>query len=387
METRNPETSIRLSHTQHLLQENNNGKTTHKERLSNFELLRIIAILLIISFQYVFKSGYSFETINLNSYIIKLFWLFGELGVNLFMLITGYFIINQKMSVEKIIRIVAEIFFYNLINVILKCYFLQAPIRLLDIMFPVIYGRYWFVTAYLIIYLLSPFFNILINHMTKIEFKKLLLVVLLIWCIIPTISGLRINSTEGLMYYSRLIWMSVMYLIGAYIKIYDIKLFDTKRKSFIISVSTFGIMALSILFVYQFKEAFYILGTKEIAYLWTPNNIFMLILSISVFEFFAKLKIKPIKIINILASTTLGVYMIHDGCFNSVLWNNLLETKTKLENPNFIFYIIITTLIIFIIGAIIDLIRKVVEKNTIDKILKLKTWGKIHNKINALFIE
>ena len=60
-----------------------------KERESNIELLRIVAMLLIISFHYVYESGYKFIELNYNSFIVKLFYLVGELGVNIFLLITG----------------------------------------------------------------------------------------------------------------------------------------------------------------------------------------------------------------------------------------------------------------------------------------------------------
>ena len=48
-----------------------------KNRKSNIELLRIVAILLIISFHYVYKSGYVFPFDNLSckDYLIKIFYL------------------------------------------------------------------------------------------------------------------------------------------------------------------------------------------------------------------------------------------------------------------------------------------------------------------------
>ena len=73
-----------------------------KERKSNIELLRIVAMLCIISFHYVYKSGYVFENLSVNSFIVKVFWFFGEFGVNLFILITGYFMVNGRFSLKKL---------------------------------------------------------------------------------------------------------------------------------------------------------------------------------------------------------------------------------------------------------------------------------------------
>lgn len=60
------------------------------QRKNNIELLRVIAMFLIITFHYVYKSDYIIESLNLSSILIKTFYFFGELGVNLFILITGY---------------------------------------------------------------------------------------------------------------------------------------------------------------------------------------------------------------------------------------------------------------------------------------------------------
>ena len=90
-----------------------------KERKSNFELLRIIAMILIISFHIVFHSEYEITTLNFNNYIIKVFWLFGEIGVNLFLLISGYFMIKSKISIKKILNLIFELIFYNSISAII----------------------------------------------------------------------------------------------------------------------------------------------------------------------------------------------------------------------------------------------------------------------------
>lgn len=63
-------------------------------RKSNMELLRIISIFLIIVFHCAFKSGFNFELgFHVNKLIVKTCWMFGELGVNLFQLISGYFMV------------------------------------------------------------------------------------------------------------------------------------------------------------------------------------------------------------------------------------------------------------------------------------------------------
>ena len=239
------------------------------------------------------------------------------------------------------------------------------------IFFPTIHARYWFITAYIIVYILSPYLNILIQNMKKKEYQRLLMILLLIWCIIPTIFGVFYNTTENMLFYSRLIWLIVMYLVGAYIKLYPIEIFSKKRNSILCAILTFTCMLVSIVIIYKFKNIFEKLGTTEIAYFWTPNTMLMFLLSVSIFEIFLNIKMKSIKIVNIIASTTLGIYMIHDGILQRYIWDTIFKTTEHLSNNSWkiIIDIMIATIIIFIVGTIIDLIRQFIEKITIKKIL------------------
>ena len=215
----------------------------------------------------------------------------------------------------------------------------------------------------------------------EIEYKRLLLILILLWSIVPTIFGLASGNTEGvnILSYTRLVWFIILYLIGSYIRLYDISILKKKKTAIIIASVTFLLMLLSIILIYNCKTFFEVIGTTEWAYLWTPNNVFMLVLSVNIFHLFSMLEIKPIKIINVLASTTLGIYMLHDGLFNHYLWNEVFNNKVRLESNFAIFYILGTTFLIFIVGAIIDLIRQKIEKHTIMKVLNNK-------KINKFFI-
>lgn len=353
-----------------------------KERKTNIELLRIIAMILIISFHYVYKSNFTFEELSVNSFIVKVFYMFGELGVNLFILITGYFMVTGKFSVKKLIYLIIEVNFYYLLSILigqkLGTIQLTTAKDYMMIFFPTIHARYWFITAYIIVYILSPYLNILIQNMKKKEYQRLLMILLLIWCIIPTIFGVFYNTTENMLFYSRLIWLIVMYLVGAYIKLYPIEIFSKKRNSNLCAILTFACMLVSIVIIYKFKNIFEKLGTTEIAYFWTPNTMLMFLLSVSIFEIFLNIKMKSIKIVNIIASTTLGIYMIHDGVLQRYIWDTIFKTTEHLSNNSWkiIIDIMIATIIIFIVGTIIDLIRQFIEKITIKKILDLKIFNR-----------
>ncbi len=357
-----------------------------KERKSNIELLRIVAMLLIISFHYCFHSNYVVDSLNFNAVIVKSFYFFGELGVDLFILITGYFCSKSEFSVKKLIKLILEVNFYYLFCVLLTfCFDFGFKVKVdtfkdcFLLFFNVITNKYWFITMYIIAYTLSPYINIIINNISKENYKKLIITLLVIWCIIPTIFGIFYNSTESLLYYNRLIWFMVMYLIGGYIRKYQIKFFEKKKNTYILAIGSFLFMILSIFVFYRYRYFLANLGNTEIAYFWPPNTLPMVLLSISVFEIFLNLKIKNNKLINVVASTTLGIYMVHDGLFYKFIWDKVLKSTDHLYSRYSICYILISTALIFVFGAIIELIRQFIEKHTVTKFLNSKYFDKICN--------
>lgn len=355
-----------------------------KIRESNIELLRIISMLFIVLFHYVYKCDFQYSELNFNVLLIKSCWFLGELGVNLFVLITGYYMCKSKPSVKKIVLLILEVFFYNILNFIIgyKVGYIDS-FKNISAVFPIITGVYWFITAYSLIYVLSPYYNKLINSLQKRDYQKFLLINLIIWCVIPNIFGFFYNSSEVLPFYNRFIWLTLIYFVGAYIKKYNIKILDSKKRSLIISGITFLLMVLSIILIYIFKN-----NTIEIAYFWTPNNIFMFILSVSFFIFFTKIRIGSSKIINKIASTTLGIYLLHDGILARFIWTNLFKSNIYIYSDYWFIYMACSTAILFIIGIIIDIIRQLIEKEIIIKMLNLSIWNKIYIKLkqNTLII-
>ena len=349
-----------------------------KERMSNIELLRIIAMLCIISFHYFVKSGYVVEDLTLKNYILNSFWFLGELGENLFILISGYFLIKHKFSIKKLIYLLLEILFYELLSkTIAYLLHYQAPFLTLKI-------TYWYMRSYLIIYILSPYINHLIETLPQKKFKQLIIISIWIWSIFPTFLGIFENSTEYPDYYSRLTWFLIMYFIGSYIRLYDTKLWKKKKTCIITSVICFSFLFLSIAGIYIVRKTIPTLSNLNLVYLWGPNNIVMLILSISLFCLFKKLTIKKSIILNTLASTTLGIYMLHDGYLNPILWQKLFRSKTVIENTKTGIPIILSILSVFFLGSIIDLIRQILEKKIITKGIQSKKFTKFQEKVKEI---
>lgn len=351
-----------------------------KERYSNFELLRIICMCLIILFHFVWHSNYEAPDLSKTKYFLAFINMFGELGVNCFILITGYFCINSRFKLEKIIKLLSQVLFYSILVYIVYGFVDITPSSWYYILFPNTFSVWWFTSTYILIYLLSPYINKIINNSSEAENTRLLLLLLFLYCFLPTIFGFFINDTEKFPYYNRLIWLIIIYILGAYIRKYNLNLFSNLEKSikhFCISTMLIALSIVTIDIVFE---------NVSINYFWRPNTILMLYMSVSLFMVFKNLKIKNNIVINKIASTTLGIYLMHDGPLMYLWWNNFFDSTYILSNLRTNFYmLLIVVVIIFITGMIVDFIRQFIFKYTIDKIInkvkRIKTTFLIYKEV------
>lgn len=81
------------------------GGTLGLQRDSNLELYRIIVMLLIVAHHYVVNSDVgnliAADPLAINSLFLRLFGMWGKTGINCFVLITGYFMCQSKITIEN----------------------------------------------------------------------------------------------------------------------------------------------------------------------------------------------------------------------------------------------------------------------------------------------
>ena len=85
-------------------------------RQSNIELLRIIAMVIIVAHHFAVHGGFDFpiETVAPNRLWIQFLALGGKIGVNIFVLISGYFLIDAKsLKKVKVLKLWLQIFTYS----------------------------------------------------------------------------------------------------------------------------------------------------------------------------------------------------------------------------------------------------------------------------------
>ena len=93
---------------------NLNKKIQKNNRNSNIELLRILCIINIILHHSFYHSDFSNVTLqNFNYLILYLIEVLGTISNDIFILITGYYVVNSKVKLRNIIKLVLESIFYS----------------------------------------------------------------------------------------------------------------------------------------------------------------------------------------------------------------------------------------------------------------------------------
>lgn len=355
--------------------------TLVRNRQANFELLRIVSMILIIIFHFSDWGG----LMNISEPISnKLFGQFinigGKLGVNIFVLISGYFLVNSKFKFKKLLKIIFEVWTYSVGISIICCILNIGDLSLKNILksfAPISYNMYWFATTYIGMYLIFPIINKLINSIDKHKHKIILILLGIMLSIIPTFI---IKSSP---FNSNLSWFIYIYMIAAYIKKYGIKFMNNNIKNLVIIISIVLFMFIISLICTVVGEKVKVLN-KFANYFNVMNSLPMLILSVYIFMFFKNINIKDNKIITIFARSSFAVYLIHINTILRVyLFNDIIKIQNfyKVNTLILILYVMLSTIAIYLICTIIDIIRiKIIEK----PLFNIKKFDKYIDKVDEM---
>lgn len=329
-----------------------NIKITGNERASNIELLRIVTILFVVFSHFCVHSRFSFttETLSLNQLLVQ-FGGIGEIGVSVFVIITGFYSVNRKNNAKKAVTILMEVWLYNvliLLFTLLSKERIDIEIVLKHIV--PIYNTHWFVYAYVFLCALMPFINKFLVNIDKTCYQKLMAVLLVSWGVVYTFTGADLN-------YSYLVWFVFLYMLGAYVKIYGKETPDMARNGFFLLICMSLMMGSTIIInLLGLKYGFY---PRHGNHFYSLHSPFVLGSALSLFQLFRGFKIKQNRLINTIAGTTLAIYLISDSALvRSWLWNDLFKNVLYSDSRYLLLVGIIEVLVICSICSILDIGRK-----------------------------
>ncbi len=354
-------------------------ETKTKVRLSNIELLKIIALILIIFSHclptYGDESADSFVNIDLASNdfqiaMLSCFKYFGQIGNAIFIFCSAYFLVDSKaVKGRKILYIIFDAF---IISVIFLCGFLAGGYKLsggeIALQFIPITSRFnWFIGCYLILYAVHPLLNKIIHGTSKRYLLLFNIFLFVLYCVMEFVGGELLN----MFYYTHLVGFICLYFFTGYVKLHMQNfLNNAKLQAIILAGSILGFGALMV--ATEFLGLNIGFFADKMIHWNEINNPFIIGMAISSFALFNKInpeKLKGGRLYCYISSLTLPVYMIHEN----KLFRDYIRPKIfQWIYENFSYkYLVGWCVLLVVVTFIVSIALAAVYKHSIGRLVRL----------------
>jgi len=353
------------------------------KRQANFEVLRVVAMAMIVAMHFMHKGGIIkplYEDTTVVNYVAWIIESFCNVAANCYVLIAGYFLVDREWKFKKLVVVVLQAWFYSMLIPVL-CFILGVcGVREWSIyewvtaVLPLQMDHYWFATAYVLMFMLSPVLAAGVKQLSKKQLEITIGVLLVYFCVFKSISPILLSTDKYGYDYN---WFICMFLIAAYIRLHGTedggllignkKVFCSKKQSVVCYVATVAVICcltavLGMITARIGKFDYYM------NMVYSYNHILTLIASLSLFFAFKYWQPKEGKLIQFLckiAPYTFGVYLIHENIVIRNLWPGWFGVGRVQDSLLFVPYMLLVIVCVFAVCMTIDAVRKVV----FDKIL------------------
>lgn len=331
-----------------------------KQRNTNLDLLRIVSMLLIVFLHSIDHSGVLENAENCGAgmyFYVRFTYALCQVCVNIYIMLSGYFMIHSTFRLHKLTALWMEAAFYS---IVLKLLFMVtgqenfSVLSLASCLFPILTGRYWFLTIYAGMYLISPFLNVLIRALDRKQHGLLnlcLFVIMSLWSSIhPAISGMNSGGGWGLA------WFVVLYITAAWFRLYYTPNWKPMRWLLGYTAIPLLIAALQV----AAREWDIGIMQKILSNWFRYDSAPAYLMTLSLFVGFLNIEVRGAGLsrrICTVAPLTLGVYLIHAHA-NVSPWSwAVLDLPGKMASALFIPIQLGAVFLIFALCASLDFLR------------------------------
>lgn len=333
-------------------------------RNSSIELLRIIAMFMILAHHFIVHNGYDVLKLPLGPERIFFQLVMaggGKVGVVIFFSISAWFFLDKEQTIKSNLKRVwimeRELLFWSLILVTFYLVFDRADLGMklmVKSVMPLSMGLWWYATAYAIFLALLPFLAKGLKALGRKYHLALASTVLVIWGLTSFIPGM-IGISDG---FFGFIYLFI--LISAY-KWY-LRPLSIKQ--------TWALTAVGVGFVLLYTAASTVLGLFGInkgIFITGDWKLPVVMIGFGMFLLFDRVTFHS-RIINRIAQSAFAVYLITDyAASEKLLWTRLFNLQDLYQQPLAILQILGILLAIYAICTLLDFIRQALSAVTIDR--------------------
>ena len=290
----------------------------YKKRSSGIELLKIIAVFMIMLSHSTPDYGFdtylpsyfdlNYATTDIQTIVMIFMKYLGQMGNTIFVVCSAYFLLDSnKARMNKVVSMIADCYLISIMYLL--------AVNVLDInvgpdltrhsLFPVTYDTNWFVSCYIVFYLLHPVLNQVIYSLEKKQLLHVMMVLVLFYSVLDTI------FTSDNYCYSDLLGFVVIYFIVAYVKLY-LKSTGEKNTSNVICL-LLGLVGYAAQILITNIVGLRVVAYEDMMLHWNRfMNPFNILIALSLFQLFKKLEFTNC-IVNYVASFSLLMYVAYEN--------------------------------------------------------------------------
>lgn len=364
-----------------------------KARSSNLELLKVFAMLMIVLGHSRPRDTiawtntyfpYGCASDNIQFFLTSIGGYLGAYGNCIFIICSAWFLVgNSIVKREKVCKMFSDVWIFSVMSfAIVTILKVTPPISWKEYVmtfFPNIYGVYWFVTCYILFYILHPALNAVVYGLNKHKLLCLSLFLFILYFIMYFI------FPKALFYFSELLGFCCIYIIVGYLKLYMSGVMDNKSLNIkCLSLSLLIMIILLITFNFLFLRIPPL--SDKIGYFSYFNNALIFLTSLSIFNLF-RMSHKEYynRKINYLSSLTLLIFIIHENYFYRTYIRHIFydDMISKYGVDNIFFYTLLQGFGTFVVSYLIA----IVYDKTLNRPLNMvsyKFYSIVANRINKV---
>ena len=368
--------------------------------MANLELLRCLAMMMEIVLHYLDKGNLLPEltdsgigSAGMAAWLLESFCI---VAVNVYMFISGYFLCCSSFKLSRLLQLWLQLWAYSVTFGLIGALtgvFREATFDthyLLTLLFPVTMRHYWFMTAYVFLYLLLPIVGLAVKRMTRQQMQMALALLLAVFCLAKSVLPVSLEmDSQG---YDCL-WYVCVFLTAAYVRRFGVPFLEKKGRGILLYVCC----CLMIFAGAFLLRAVYLrtgrLDTR-LGMCLEYNHVLPYLAAIGLFGAFAWLRIqgRAAGIVNRVAPYTLGVYLLHENIGLRYSWQKWLGAEGLAEEVargtggivcmGHVFGgTLAAVLAVFLCGVLVDMVRKWIFSGLHWLLLRLGLYRRLMEKI------
>lgn len=376
-------------------------------RQANLELLRCVAMMMVIVLHYLGKGNLLVSMEEPRLYPAEVTaWLlesFCIVAVNVYMFISGYFLCTSGFKLSRLFQLWLQVWMYSAVFGLIGAFTGVIEETSVDIhffltlIFPISMNHYWFMTAYVFLYILLPFLGLAVAKMTKRQLQTAVLLLLFVFSLLKSILPVRLE-TDGLGY--DCLWYVCVFAAAAYVRRFGVSFLEKRGRGIALYLGSSLLIFCATMIL---REVYLRTGSLGLVLemCMEYNHILPFLAAAGLFGAFCRLRISGrfAAFVCRIAPYTLGVYLIHENLGLRYTWQNWLGANRLLglmplqsdvgasgrlglccSSLSLLLYTLGAVICVFTAGILVDMLRSLLIKgldrglNMLPPYRRLRGW-------------